>query len=991
MWVAMDTFTRPHLIRRGLAALLAVALCLSLGSGPTAAAAAPGPPVFRDVATGGPHAGAIGLMAQAGITLGCAPERFCPSALISRAQVASLMARTLDVEPVGHAAFGDVGPASPHAGSINSLAAQGILRGCEAGKFCPARSVTRAQMASILARAFDLRPTGTHPGFVDVAGGVHASAIAALADAGITVGCGAGRYCGADPVTRAQFASLLVRAADDLVTSAANGAGRGPGNNNGGGKGRGPTPPDPAPPATDPDPVPPPTEPDPVPPPVTDPNPEPPAAEPDPETPDTEPDPVPPTVPVPNPEPPTSSDPAPPTATDPEPELPTGTDPVGSPDPVVVGDLTHSSVGSPAPSGSLLYEGGSYRLRGAGADIWGVRDSFEFAHRPATGDTSLVVRVTDQVRTHAWAKAGLMVRTDASPGSAHVSLFQTPDHGVSLQYRPISGGESLALPSGDASSTTWLRLDRVGDTFTGYSSGDGTNWRKIGTVTAVVATTALVGLAVTSHNDGTLSGAGFSHLDFGPVPPSAPEPEPTPDAPSDAAATFLYSSADVLRFRTMMAGGGPYFGTGDAGHGGVHSPGDGARSVKLAEEFLANPQASYWIQPNLPYASLDPWPQGMQYARPMHAAWVYMTRPTHPQRDALRREVKALLLHHANHASHNYANATNYPVNFPGFAPSPIFNTSHWMTRLIKARDMLGRDAFSQAENAALDRWFYDYANWSFKWLHIEMYVRKLPGREARNYTTINMPSDASRRSFDGGPLIGSMAMAYTNRQAAVASTASLAANYLKHHGYVARTSGGPAYGRFTVDQLLDHSRLFVEETIRFSVYPQGLQGDFERGDRNVHVTASPQLGWEYSANVLANIVEIAEYHAKRGDLSVWNYGTTAGFDGTAGVPVAGGFSQKNLHFYAWSMSRYVNNAWGRTNNGQPLALPHLYRDVIPAATVARFAPNDTLLRDAWRRSGSNFPAYPQFPASQGMWHAHFGEGAKNIGLIEQAGASPLR
>jgi hypothetical protein len=303
---------------------------------------------------------------------------------------------------------------------------------------------------------------------------------------------------------------------------------------------------------------------------------------------------------------------------------------------------------------------------------------------------------------------------------------------------------------------------------------------------------------------------------------------------------------------------------------------------------------------------------------------------------------------------------------------------------------MLGRDAFTGTENATVDRWFYDYANWVFKWLHHEAYVKIYPGRESRDYSTIRRAADASSRSYDGGPLIGSLAKAYTNRHAAVASTASLAANYLAYHGYTAPSSGGPSYGRFTVDQLLLHSRLFVEETIRFSVYPQGVQGDFERGDRSRHSSASPQQGWLYSVNVLANLVEMAEYHAKRGDMSVWSYGTTEGYDGTAGVPVAGGFAQKNLHFYAWFMSRYVNDGWNRRNYGEPLALPHFYHDVIPAATAARLAPSDGLLRDAWRRSGSSFPAYPERPQSQGMWDARYGEGAKMVGVIEHAGGSAI-
>jgi regulation of enolase protein 1 (concanavalin A-like superfamily) len=731
-------------------------------------------------------------------------------------------------------------------------------------------------------------------------------------------------------------------------------------------------------------------EPEPAPEPEPEPAPEPepgPAPEPEPEpAPDPEPEPAP------DPEPEPAPDPEPEPAPDPEPEPAPDPEPSPDPepfDPAPTGGLERSSIGSPSPAGSLTHQEGTYTLAGAGKDIWETSDAFEFAHRDVNGDISLVTRVTSQTNTHAWAKAGLMIRSDDSPGAQHVSVFQTPANGVALQYRSTAGATSLHIPGPATSAPTWLRLDRVGNSFTAYSSDDGVNWRAFGTITAAVAASALAGLAVTSHADGSLSTAEFTDLQFSEIPEMPVDAEPVAGGKR-----FLYPEADVVRYQASMSKPGPYYAMGDAGHGGPYSPPDGQRAVQWAGEFLANPQASYWVHPDwaLPYwiGYEGTWPHSTVYVKPMHAAWVYMTQPQHPHREALRREVKALLLHHANHYSHDYSNSTNYPANFPGYAPSPIFGTSAWMTRLIKARDMLGRDSFTAQENAVLDQWFYDYSNWTFKWLHLTGVGRWVPGRLNRDYSVVHRPANAYRKSYDGGPLIGDMAMNYTNRHSAPASAASLAANYLKYHGYVAPRTGGPSYGRFTVDELLEHSRLFVEETIRFSVYPQGLQGDFERGDSDWHSTASPQRGWLYSANVLINLVEIAAYHAKRGDMSVWDYGTTAGYDGTAGVPVAGGFKEKNIHFFAWSMSRYVNDGWKRTNRGQPLALPHYYHDVLPAATVARFVPDDTLLRDAWRRSGSGFPPYAERPETQGIWHAHQSEGATAIGLIEQAGASRL-
>lgn len=468
----------------------------------------------------------------------------------------------------------------------------------------------------------------------------------------------------------------------------------------------------------------------------------------------------------------------------------------------------------------------------------------------------------------------------------------------------------------------------------------------------------------------------------------------------DAGKRLLYSDADIREYRSRMSGEGPFYATGDAGYGGPRSPNDGERSERLAAGFLDDPRESYWSQPDLPYSSGDPAPpHRTQYARPMHAAWIYMTRPDHPRRNDLLREVKAFLLVHAGDPTLDFGNDANYTDDYPGFVPSPIFPLAEWMTRVIKARDMLGRDAFTAEENARFDRWLYDYANWSFLWLHNETYGKHLPGRLNRDYSQIGpgfrTPPDTFRHGYDGGPGIGRGATAYSNRHSTVAAGASLAANYIKHFNYQAPTEGRPRYGLLTVDQLVDHSRLFVEEVLRFSVYPQGAQGDFERGDREHHENVAPQQGWLYSVNVLMGLVEIATYHARRGDMSVWEYGTVEGHEGTEGSPdeVLGisGFPKKNLHFYAWSISRYVNNAWNRTNRGAPLALDRFYHDVIPAAIAHRLAPHDGLLEAAWKREGRNFPPYPEQPQSQGPWHAFYGQGGKYIGLIEDGGMPSFR
>jgi hypothetical protein len=94
---------------------------------------------------------------------------------------------------------------------INRVAAAGIASGCGTRLYCPDASVTREQMASFLARALNLPPSATDF-FTDDAGSIHQAAINAIAAAGITSGCTATTYCPKGLVTRGQMAAFLHRA-----------------------------------------------------------------------------------------------------------------------------------------------------------------------------------------------------------------------------------------------------------------------------------------------------------------------------------------------------------------------------------------------------------------------------------------------------------------------------------------------------------------------------------------------------------------------------------------------------------------------------------------------------------------------------------------------------------------------------------------------------------------------------------------------------------
>jgi hypothetical protein len=152
----------------------------------------------------------IEWLAAAGVTQGCGPDLFCPAAPVTREQMASFLVRALGLPPAASDGFTD-DEASAHEADINALAEAGITQGCGPGLFCPTLAVSRQEMASFLARAFEL-PAGATDFFDDDAGSLHEQDINALAQAGVTLGCATRLYCPMDQVRRDQMAAFLHRA-----------------------------------------------------------------------------------------------------------------------------------------------------------------------------------------------------------------------------------------------------------------------------------------------------------------------------------------------------------------------------------------------------------------------------------------------------------------------------------------------------------------------------------------------------------------------------------------------------------------------------------------------------------------------------------------------------------------------------------------------------------------------------------------------------------
>lgn len=146
-----------------------------------------------------------------------APERmFCPRCDTTRRTFIVMLVRAAGIETpaVSSSSFTDVADDDWALPYIEAAASAGIIAGCGDGLFCPGDPVTRGQAAAFITRAagWGGTPPAT-PTFDDVpTDHLFFRAIEQLSTQCVTNGCGDGNYCPARAMTRAEVAIFLARA-----------------------------------------------------------------------------------------------------------------------------------------------------------------------------------------------------------------------------------------------------------------------------------------------------------------------------------------------------------------------------------------------------------------------------------------------------------------------------------------------------------------------------------------------------------------------------------------------------------------------------------------------------------------------------------------------------------------------------------------------------------------------------------------------------------
>ena len=158
---------------------------------------------------------AIDWAFTAGITDRCPTlgDLTCPELAVTRDEMARFLwrFRSLPLATVS-AVFDDVPAAATYGPAVDWLAETGITKGCTTTTYCPAGTVTRAEMAAFLWR-LEGSPEGSGPAnFSDVSTDSFAGpAIEWLLESGTTTGCTQWSFCPQGVVTRAEMFTFLKR------------------------------------------------------------------------------------------------------------------------------------------------------------------------------------------------------------------------------------------------------------------------------------------------------------------------------------------------------------------------------------------------------------------------------------------------------------------------------------------------------------------------------------------------------------------------------------------------------------------------------------------------------------------------------------------------------------------------------------------------------------------------------------------------------------
>ncbi|MBZ0255999.1 hypothetical protein K8I31_08055, partial [bacterium] len=195
----------------------------------------------------------------------------------------------------------------------------------------------------------------------------------------------------------------------------------------------------------------------------------------------------------------------------------------------------HEDIGGPAAPGNVLFDGDTWTVVGSGGDIWDAADHFHYLYTRVEGD--FIFTIDDPYigpfgstpSSNDWQKMGIMARQDLTAGSAYVyNVIRAQDQQYMQQWRDSAGAGASWVeayttpgewnlnwdPASDGINQPTLDEVTLGGTFVMAREDDFFTLEYLDATGERIylqdhelpmTDPIYVGIAVTSHEDGSLS------------------------------------------------------------------------------------------------------------------------------------------------------------------------------------------------------------------------------------------------------------------------------------------------------------------------------------------------------------------------------------------------------------------------------------------------------------------------------------------------------
>jgi TolB protein len=168
-----------------------------------------------------------------------------------------------------------------------------------------------------------------------------------------------------------------------------------------------------------------------------------------------------------------------------------------------VGLFTNSGdVGDPTMKGSTEYDAakGTYKITGAGANIWASADQFQYVWREMSGNVAVTATLQFLGEGAMHRKAGIMLRKALDTDSPYVDIMIHGNGMPGIQWRNTKGDTTNGVDFPfDSPGKFKVKLVRMGNAVAVSLGKDGAELKDLGHTQIPLGSPVYVGLAVCSH------------------------------------------------------------------------------------------------------------------------------------------------------------------------------------------------------------------------------------------------------------------------------------------------------------------------------------------------------------------------------------------------------------------------------------------------------------------------------------------------------------